>query len=99
MGTTLHRNSLFLFTLWAMGLGLVFPAAGSPGIKASVVGDSQTVFRWRTDRCGKNHIPDAPARAFRDVDDVVHLIAAHQINRAMVGPHLGRTRVDCAVVF
>lgn len=75
------------------------PAISAVRPVISVEGDPETVFRWRTDRCAHNHIPDAPARAFRDATGAVRLIAAHQINRLMVGPDLKRQRVDCSIIF
>lgn len=62
-------------------------------------GTAQTVFAWQSDRCAKDHIPDAPARAFRDSNGAVHLFAAHHPNRAMVGADLSTVRVDCTSRF
>lgn len=64
-----------------------------------VVGPPATVFAWASDRCAPNHIPDAPARAFRDSTGQVHLFASHNVNRAQRGPGLDALRADCAVVF
>jgi hypothetical protein len=69
------------------------------GASIHLSGPSESVFTWRTDRCAKEHIPDAPARAFRDRDRNVHLFAAHYHNRAMVGPGLSSVQVDCASRF
>ncbi len=57
------------------------------------------VFVWARDRCETWNIPDAPTRAFRTADGRVRLIAAHNRNRFMDGPDLGRLRLDCDVVF
>ncbi|MBT5050494.1 MAG: hypothetical protein HOM58_18480 [Rhodospirillaceae bacterium] len=64
-----------------------------------IAGGPQTIFRWAVDRCAPNHIPDAPARAFRDSNNTVRLIAAHHMNRAMTGPTLAEARVDCSVIY
>ena len=37
----------------------------------------------REDACSPIDIPDLPARAFRDADGQVQLIASHYVNRAM----------------
>ena len=60
---------------------------------------AETVFRWQTDRCSPNDIPDAPARAFRDASGLVHLIAGHDVNRAFVGPTLGDAKFACDVLL
>lgn len=70
-----------------------------PALTVTVAGSPQTVFRWASDRCAANHIPDAPARAFRDSSNTIHLIAAHHMNRSQRGPSLTTTRVNCAVIF
>ena len=61
----------------------------------ALVGPEQTVYDQTEDRCAPNDIPDASARAFRDADDQVHLIASHYVTRAMVGPSLDEVRHDC----
>ena len=40
-------------------------AAGEPAISMRVSPEQSVVFRWSSDRCGDDDIPDAPARAFR----------------------------------
>ena len=73
--------------------------APAPAVALAVAGPVETVFRWQTDRCAANDIPDAPARAFRDRAGTVHLFASHYVNRALVGPSLDDVRPDCAVAF
>ena len=82
-----------------MAVGLMAPATGTVRPEIAAEGEPETIFRWRSDRCAHSHIPDAPARAFRDAAGSVRLIAAHQINRSMVGPDLRRQRVDCSIIF
>ena len=53
------------------------------------------MFDYTEDACSPIDIPDAPARAFRDADGQVHLIASHYVTRAMVGPSLDTVRHDC----
>src|SRR5262249_48095634 len=64
-----------------------------------VVGDEQVVFDWSKDQCEALDIPDLPARAFRDADGNVQLIAAHYINRRFIGPSLNSLKHDCKVVM
>ena len=57
------------------------------------------MFDYTEDACSPIDIPDAPARAFRDADGQVHLIASHYVTRAMVGPSLDAVRHDCRRVM
>lgn len=103
---TAPRSSA-LSLLAALALWLAAPAstmAGEPppditAIDVRIAGEAETVFSWRTDRCEDGDIPDAPARAFRDADGSVHLIASHFRTRALTGPSLGAIRPDCRVRF
>ena len=99
-GMAVHRL-VSLITALALCGPLASPAEARPGPTVTIHTHAppHTVFRWTTDRCAANHIPDAPARAFRDASGAVHLIAAHHVNRAMVGPTLTTVRVDCAIRF
>lgn len=65
----------------------------------ALVGPEQTVFDHTRDGCSPTDIPDAAARAFRDADGRVHLIASHYVTRAMVGPSLDTVRHDCHQVM
>lgn len=62
-------------------------------------GPVETVFDWSRDACAKSHVPDASARAFRNADGEVRLIASHNDNRAFVGPGLDAVRPRCDVVY
>ncbi len=57
----------------------------------------ELVFDWSRERCALTHVPDTPARAFRDAAGTVHLIATHHANRAFTGPALDALTPDCAV--
>jgi hypothetical protein len=90
--------------LAAAFLAIAGPAAQAsaeppPQVTAVIAGSPETVFDWSHDACAPDDFPDAPARAFRNADGQVRLIATHHVNRAMVGPTLGRVRPDCRVVF
>ena len=87
----------------AAAAGHLALAAGSPtyefGPNVKQVGPEQTVFDWSTQRCAPDHIPDAPARAFRDADGQVQLMTSHYVNRRMIGPTLDSVAVDCSVTM
>jgi hypothetical protein len=46
-----------------------------------------------------NDVPDLPARAFRDADGKVQLIATHYVDRRMIGDTLALVKRDCRVVM
>jgi hypothetical protein len=86
--------------LLAIALYLILDPFGRERLpSARVTGPPQVVFDWSRDACSPEHIPDLPARAFRDRRGRVQLITAHFVNRRMVGPALGRLRVDCDPVL
>lgn len=87
-----------IFSAIPGGLAAQAPADPAPAA-VTVAGPAETVFRWHTDRCAADDIPDAPARAFRDAAGTVHLFASHYVNRALVGPSLDAVRRDCAVAY
>ncbi|MFQ5592534.1 MAG: DUF6259 domain-containing protein [Anaerolineae bacterium] len=70
-----------------------------PSVDVQIVGPEEVVFDWTTDRCEDTDIPDVPARAFRDAQGQVQLIASHYVNRRMVGPDLDQLTHDCGVIM
>jgi hypothetical protein len=83
-------------------LRLVFVALVQAGPAAALDlapdGPEEAVFVHARDACERWDIPDAPARAWRDHEGRVRLVAGADPNRAMVGPTLGAVRRDCAVI-
>jgi hypothetical protein len=81
------------------------PVSGAPPSSelapspVNIVGPEEIVFDWTTDRCEMEDIPDLPARAFRDADGKVQLIATHFINRRMIGDDLASVKRDCNVIM
>ena len=61
----------------------------------ALTGPVETVFDYSEDACSPIDIPDTSARAFRDADGRVHLLASHYVTRAMVGDGLDTVRHDC----
>ena len=86
-----------IVALTGAGPGPASPAA-VPMLSGTVFGPRQVVFDTR-DGCEEIDIPDAPARAFRDEHQTVHLIATHYVARAMIGPDLNRLKHDCRVIY
>jgi hypothetical protein len=93
--TILKRAGLILC------LSCVIESAGAepPALDLAPAGPAETVFRWRSDACAKDDIPDTPARAFRDARGRVHLLTPHHTNRALVGASLDAVRPDCRVIY
>ncbi len=78
------------------------PQAGSAGTRTPellVTGPVQTIYRWTTDRCDDEHLPDAPARAFRRADGRVALLATHRENWLLLGDTLENLRSECRTVL
>jgi len=69
-----------------------------PSVTAKLGGTAEPVFDTRN-ACEQIDIPDAMARAFRDRENRVHLIATHYVARAMVGPSLDQVKHDCRVIY
>jgi hypothetical protein len=69
-----------------------------PTLSATVIGSKEVVFDTR-EGCEEIDIPDAPARAFRDYQSIVHLVATHYVARASIGPNLNQVRRDCRVIY
>ncbi len=63
-----------------------------------ITGAAETVFDWTQHACARWDIPDAPARAWRDGQGAVNLVAGSEESRASRGPTLERLRRDCEVV-
>ncbi|MGH2978810.1 MAG: PKD domain-containing protein, partial [Solirubrobacterales bacterium] len=97
---------------WALPVVLVlaallFPAGAQAQLwydlnepYASATGPDVRVFDWSEDRCGiKDDIPDQPARAFRDFNEQVNLIASHHAARRKLGNTLATVVHQCAPVM
>ena len=74
-----------------------------------ILGPEEIVFDSTISRCDGEDIPDLPARAFRDADGKVQLIATHLIfqegkptyttGRRMVGDTLDSVKHDCNIII
>ncbi len=86
-----------------LGVLLAPAAAAEPSapvlhLRADATAEER-VFDWERDRCERWDIPDAPARAFRDADGEVHLIAGNHRNRRASGPTLDAVDHRCAPIY
>lgn len=64
-----------------------------------VAGPVRTIYRWTTDRCDNEHLPDSPARAFRRADGRIALLATHRENWQMLGDSLETLRSGCKTIL
>jgi hypothetical protein len=79
---------------------LVFvPGDAHARLLVETSGAETVVFLHDRDACQPMDIPDAPARAFRDLDGRVHLFATHFINLGYVGPNLNAVKRDCRIAY
>ena len=67
--------------------------------RITVTGPEEMIFDWSRDRCDDADVPDLPARAFRDADGNVQVIASHSETRRLIGPDFDRLHHDCTVVL
>lgn len=80
----------------------VLPLQSNDGrIKVETVGNAETVFDHATDACSPADIPDAPAKAFRDVNGNVNLLSTEGIvaNLRNIGPTLDTVKHSCDVLM
>jgi hypothetical protein len=63
--------------------GRAAASAGEP--RLTVQGEAETVYRWAQQRCDVLNVPDSPARALRNPDGSLALMAAHYTNVVLLG--------------
>jgi hypothetical protein len=101
--TGLRYAACAAFACFCACAAFLLPASSclaySFGPTVSPAGPEQTVFRWSTDACEPNDIPDEPARAFRDAYGRVQLISSHFVTRRMIGPDLNSVRHSCSLLL
>jgi hypothetical protein len=85
--------------LAAIVAGLTMVTTPREDEAVEITGLEETVFDWSQSACAPDDIPDLPARAFRDAQGRVHLIASHYTNRSMTGPDLDHLTRDCSVIM
>lgn len=78
--------------------GAVASPPNAPLVIGRFVGAPESVFDT-ANACELIDIPDAPARAFRDYRNTVHLLASHFVARAMLGANLDTVKRNCRVIY
>jgi hypothetical protein len=86
--------------MWCVkAVGIVALLIAVPAAALEVVGEPQTVFSGGPGLCGGTVVPDAPARAWREADGSVRLMASYHIDRLFKGPDLDHLALACDVVY
>ena len=62
-------------------------------------GGPELVFDPGKNGCSPNDLADAAARAFRDADGLIHLVATHFENRQLIGPTFDALSHPCEQIF
>lgn len=98
-GVILHRSHYvrLLAGLLLVALSAVSGRAQTVTLHPSA--EPRPLYRWATDRCEDEFIPDAPARAFRRADGRMVLLATHRENWALVGADLASLAPECRSVL
>lgn len=59
------------------------------------LGPEEIVFDWTTQKCNSWDVPDAPARAFRDINNQIQLLVTNTDNRRFIGSSLNNIALNC----
>jgi hypothetical protein len=70
---------------------------GAPLVQST--GPEEMEYDWTTQKCENEDIPDMPARAFRDDQNQVNLIANHYNTRRAIGSALGNVVHQCPILY
>ncbi len=82
----------------ALAIGASSAAAG-PSLDIHVLPGETILFDQQSEACDNSHLPDAPARAFRDGAGQTVVFAPNFKNRLFRGPDLLHLTPDCAISF
>lgn len=59
----------------------------------------EPLYHYRRDACDPHDLPDVPARAFRDAQGKIRLLATNYVHRSLVGDSFATLRKSCDVVY
>ena len=94
-----YRDKMLQAILLLCLISAITAYGATPSGEVKIIGPEEIVFDWTRDRCDMADIPDAPARAFRDADGKIQLIASHYISRRMIGDTLNSVKHECALIM
>jgi hypothetical protein len=75
--------------------GIMVGTAAAQAPTLTPAGQPETLYRWASERCEDEFIPDAPARAFRRADGEIVMMATHRENWALTGRDFASLRPSC----
>jgi hypothetical protein len=75
------------------------PGPGPADASMHLLGREETVFDWSSGACERTDVPDQAARAYRDAQGKVHLIASQYVTRQLIGDSLSRLAHPCSVAM
>jgi len=64
-----------------------------------VIGPPEIVYKWDTDRCNDDMLPDLPVRAIRDADGMIQLTIPSTTNYRLIGPDFDSLKPDCTPIM
>ena len=94
----MHRNAIIGFlgsAILAVTAAWVIQSPRAQALDVKLAGRDSGLFDTAVNACDDSHLPDAPARAFRDGEGRMVLFAPNFRNRAFVGQNLESLHKDC----
>jgi len=73
------------------------PTSSVPSIR--LVGEPEAVYRWESDRCADDMLPDLPTRAIRGANGGVQLTISSSTNYRLIGADFDSLEPDCSPVM
>lgn len=96
---TVLRFSLVRLLFLALIVPVGVPERVTAQSPVQLIGEAETIFDWASQRCEKWHIPDTPARAWRQPDGEVFLVAGAEDSRLLHGEDLASLSVACEIAL
>lgn len=72
---------------------------GQPRLALDPAAQPELLYAYRQDACDSHDLPDIPARAFRDADGKIRLLATNYVHRALVGDGFATLAKRCDVLY
>ena len=73
------------------------PVSSAPS--GSIVGEPEVVYRWHSDRCANDMLPNLPTRAIRNADGTVQLIISSSTIYRLIGADFDSLEPDCSPIM
>jgi hypothetical protein len=86
-------------TLLAAPAGAQQPSQPALRLEVDQTASPEVLYRYKQDSCDAHDHPDVPARAFRDAQGKIRLLATNYVHRALVGESFAALKKSCEVVY